>query len=107
MSEQHAEHHHADIDRHVRVYISVFVALMALTLVTVAISYLDLPTGPAIALALLVALVKGSLVACFFMHLISEKKLVIAVLGLTVLFFFFVLLGPWLTDLDQVRLFGT
>jgi hypothetical protein len=41
------------------------------------------------------------------MHLISEKKLVVAILALTVLFFFFMLLGPWVTDLDQVRLFGT
>lgn len=112
---QHAEHHAAphgghdpaEIDRHVRVYITVFVALMALTIVTVAISYLDLPTGPAIGLALLVALIKGSLVACFFMHLISEKKLIVFVLALTVLFFFFVLLGPLLTDLDQVHLIGT
>jgi cytochrome c oxidase subunit IV len=114
MSEpQHADHDHhaghdpAEIDRHVRVYITVFVALMALTIITVAISYLDLPTVPAIALGLLVALIKGSLVAGFFMHLISEKKLIVWVLALTVLFFFFVLLGPLLTDLDQVRLIGT
>jgi cytochrome c oxidase subunit 4 len=108
MSEHHTEHHDAaEIDRHVRVYLIVFAALMALTVITVAISYLDLATGPAVAIALLVALIKGSLVAGFFMHLISEKKLVIFILALTVLFFFFVLLGPWLTDLDQVRLFGT
>lgn len=118
MSEHQAtEHHHgehhpgghdpAEIDRHVKVYVTVFVALMALTIVTVAISYLEMPTGPAVALALFVALVKGSLVACFFMHLISEKKLIVWVLALTVLFFFFVLLGPYLTDLDQVRLIGT
>ena len=35
----------------------------------------------------LVAAIKGSLVACYFMHLISEKKLIYAVLGLTVVFF--------------------
>ena len=35
--------HAADIDRHVRVYITVFVALMALTIITVAISYLTFP----------------------------------------------------------------
>ena len=35
--------HAADIDRHVRIYITVFVALMALTLITVAVSYLHLP----------------------------------------------------------------
>jgi cytochrome c oxidase subunit IV len=75
--------HAADIDRHVRVYIIVFVALMALTLVTVAVSYLDLPPAMAIAVALFVAIIKGSLVACYFMHLISEKKLIYAVLVIT------------------------
>jgi type IV secretory pathway component VirB8 len=35
--------HAADIDKHVRVYIIVFVALMALTFITVAVSYLLLP----------------------------------------------------------------
>ena len=116
MSEHHAEHadphHHgghdpAEIDRHVKVYVTVFAALMVLTIVTVAISYLDLPTVPAVALALFVAVIKGSLVASFFMHLISEKKLIVWVLALTVLFFFFVLLGPFFTDADQVRLIGT
>ena len=34
-----------DIKKHVRVYISVFVALMALTLITVAVSYLHLSVG--------------------------------------------------------------
>jgi cytochrome c oxidase subunit 4 len=79
--------HAADIDRHVRVYITVFVSLMALTIITVAISYLHLPLPLAVTAALLVATVKGSLVACYFMHLISEKKLIYAVLGLTAFFF--------------------
>lgn len=108
MTEHHAEHHDAaEIDRHVRVYLLVFAALMVLTIVTVAISYLELSTGPAVALALFVATIKGALVAGFFMHLISEKKLVVVILALTVFFFFCMLIGPWLTDLDQVRLFGT
>ena len=75
--------HAADIDRQVRVYITVFVALMALTIVTVAVSYLDLPPATAIAVALFVATVKGTLVACYFMHLISEKKLIYVVLAIT------------------------
>src|SRR6266511_4046976 len=79
--------HAADLDRHVRVYITVFVALMALTIITVAISRLHLPVRIAVTVALLVAIVKGSLVACYFMHLISEKKLIYAVLLLTVAFF--------------------
>jgi cytochrome c oxidase subunit IV len=89
--------HAADIDRHVRIYITVFVALMALTVVTVAVSYLHLPLPVAVAVALLVATVKGSLVACYFMHLISEKKLIYAVLVLTLVFFAALLVLPVIT----------
>jgi len=89
--------HDADIDKHVKVYITVFVALMALTLITVAISYLHLPTAMAIAVALLVATIKGSLVACYFMHLISEKKLIYVVLLITVSCFVGLLFLPVLT----------
>jgi len=99
------EHGHvADIDRHVRTYVLVFVSLMVLTVITVGIYYLHLPRPAAIALALTVAVVKGSLVACFFMHLISERRLVFWVLVLTVAFFFVLLLVPMLTSLvDQAR----
>jgi cytochrome c oxidase subunit 4 len=89
--------HAADIDRHVRVYITVFVALMALTIITVAVSYLHLPVPIAVTVALLVATVKGSLVACYFMHLISEKKLIYAVLVLTAVFFLVLLALPAVT----------
>jgi cytochrome c oxidase subunit IV len=92
-----AGHDAADIDRHVRVYITVFVALMALTIITVAISYLDLSTPVAIGVALFVATIKGSLVACYFMHLISEKKLIYAVLVITVIKFIALLALPALT----------
>jgi cytochrome c oxidase subunit IV len=89
--------HAADIDRHVKVYITVFVALMVLTIVTVAVSYLHLPLAAAVTVALLVATVKGSLVACYFMHLISEKKLIYAVLVLTAVFFAALLALPVVT----------
>ena len=89
--------HAADIDRHVRIYITVFVTLMALTIITVAVSRIHLPLPAAVAVALLVATVKGSLVACYFMHLISEKKLIYAVLVLTVVFFAALLVLPAVT----------
>jgi cytochrome c oxidase subunit 4 len=92
-----SDHAAVDIDRHVRVYITVFVALMALTLITVAVSYLHLPLPMAVTVALLIATVKGSLVACYFMHLISEKKLIYAVLGLTAVFFVALLALPVFT----------
>lgn len=89
--------HAADIDRHVRIYVTVFVALMALTIITVAVSRFHLPLRIAVTVALLVATIKGSLVACYFMHLISEKKLIYAVLLLTAVFFIALLALPAVT----------
>jgi len=89
--------HAVDIDKHVRVYITVFVALMVLTIITVAVSYLHLSTAMAVPVALFIAVVKGSLVAGYFMHLISEKKLIYAVLLLTVAFFIALLALPVIT----------
>jgi cytochrome c oxidase subunit IV len=89
--------HAADIDRHVRVYITVFVALMVLTIITVAVSRVHLPVPMAVTVALIVATIKGSLVACYFMHLISEKKLILAVLVLTAVFFAVLLVVPTVT----------
>ena len=97
MTSAHAADHAADIDRHVRVYLTVFVVLMALTIITVAISRLHLPVPIAVSIALLVAVIKGSLVACYFMHLISEKKLIYAVLVLTAVFFAALLALPAVT----------
>ena len=92
--------HAVDIDKHVRVYITVFVSLMALTIITVVISRFHLPVPLAVTVALLVALIKGSLVACYFMHLISEKKLIYAVLILTAAFFVALMALPVLTVHD-------
>ena len=98
--DDHASHDPAEIDRHVRVYIMVFVALMVLTIVTVAVSRFHLSVPVAVSVALLVATIKGALVACYFMHLISEKKLIFAVLGLTAAFFIVLLALPVLTHED-------
>jgi cytochrome c oxidase subunit IV len=89
--------HAAEIDKHVRVYVTVFVALMVLTVVTVAVSRVDLSVPMAVTVALLVATVKGGLVACYFMHLVSEKKLIYAVLVVTVLFFIVLVALPVIT----------
>ena len=58
-----------------RLYLSIFLTLVCLTIVTVALSYVNMThTGNVIA-ALLVAACKASLVALFFMHLKYEGKL--------------------------------
>ena len=99
--ERPTHHHHGHDDspeavrKEIRKYLIVFGALAALTVVTVAISYLELATWAAVTLALVVASVKGTLVAAFFMHLISERKLIYAVLALTVFFFAVLMWGPW------------
>lgn len=86
--------HVEDVKKQVRIYISVFVALMALTVVTVAISYLHLSVAASITIALIVASIKGFLVASYFMHLISERKVIYVTLVLTVMFFVVLMFLP-------------
>jgi cytochrome c oxidase subunit 4 len=80
-------HGAAEVQQYVRTCMVVFASLAGLTVVTVAISYVHLPIAQAVALALVVASVKASLVALYFMHLISEQKTIYWVLALTALFF--------------------
>jgi cytochrome c oxidase subunit IV len=73
---------------HVRRYLFVFYALIVGTILTVGASYI--PFGNRefnIGVALLIALTKASLVACYFMHLISERKMIYGILACTVFFF--------------------
>ncbi len=88
----------ARVKEHVRVYVMVFVALAVLTIVTVAISYLDLSTPWAISLAMVVATVKAGLVAGYFMHLISEEKVILWLLLLCAAFLFFLFVLPLGTE---------
>src|SRR5439155_14254826 len=88
---------HEDVSRHMGKYYVVFVALLCLTAVTVGVSYLHLTRPLAITVALIIAAVKAGLVAAVFMHLISERKVIYAVLILTALFFLLVLGLPSLT----------
>jgi cytochrome c oxidase subunit 4 len=101
----HADAHDHDspeaIRRQAKLYILIFAALMVLTVVTVAVSYLHLPPHLAILVALMIAAIKGSMVAAYFMHLISEKKAIYAILTLTVAFFVVLMLIPSLSHWDQ------
>jgi len=83
-----------EIKGEIRRYWLVGFALFLLTLVTVGVSYLHLNIGLAVFVALLIACLKGGLVAAVFMHLISERQAIYSLLLLTLLFFVFVMLGP-------------
>ena len=89
-----------EIKKETRVYIMVFVALAVLTVITVAVSYLHLSVWAAIAVALFIASIKGALVAGYFMHLLSERKLIYSVLILTAIFFVALMLLPIGTTMD-------
>ena len=102
--DSHAASHAADIDRQVRGYMVVFVALLAMTAVTVGVSYLHLEVHHAIAVALVIACFKASLVLLFFMHLISERQVILVILAFTVAFFTVLLVLPILTSLDRIHI---
>jgi cytochrome c oxidase subunit 4 len=92
-----------EIKKHVRTYVIVFVSLMALTVVTVAISYFHLDVAAAVIVAMFIATIKGSLVASYFMHLISEKKLIYLTLLLTFVFFVALVSLPLLGQHDTIQ----
>ena len=81
-------HSPEEIKKHVRTYIVIFVALLVGTIVTVWLNSIHFGEfWITVAVALFVATIKASLVAGFFMHLISEKKAIYAVLASTAFFF--------------------
>ena len=79
---------HESVAQHVRRYLYVFYALLFGTLITVGASYIPFGNHAInIAVALCIACGKASLVAGFFMHLISERKMIYGLLVFTVVFF--------------------
>src|SRR6266508_1324214 len=83
-----SDHHTHDVRAEVRRYLIVFGGLLAGTVATVGAYYLHLPSvALTIAVALFIATVKALLVAGYFMHLISEKKMIYGILAATAFFF--------------------
>ena len=75
------------VEKHVRQYLLVFAALLVLTVFTVLASRIDIGITGGIILALIIASVKGTLVAGVFMHLFSDRrKLIYVVLIYTGIF---------------------
>ncbi len=92
-----------DVHAHIRTYMKVAAALGVLTVITVAVSYVDFWGVPiAVIVALIIAGTKGSLVASFFMHLIGERKMIYWSLILTVIFFLALIFLPLLGHADRL-----
>ena len=92
----------AEIKKSIRTYMIVGAVLYLGTIITVAVNQVHLVVPLAITVALIIATVKGSLVASVFMHLNHEKKWIYGCLLLTVVFFVAVLAIPFLTVSDTI-----
>lgn len=96
---------HADISKHIKVYIMVFVALAIGTILTVAAANVDFGGHLNVVVALLIATVKATLVAMIFMHLKWDKSISIwYTLVLCAIFFAVLLALPVLTTHDRPAL---
>ena len=95
-----------DMAHHITHYRNVFIYLLIGTVLTVLASYLELNVKDSIAgamfIGLLIASIKGYLVAANFMHLNSEKKMIYWILIVTVFFLVLLLFVPLLWDLNNM-----
>ncbi|HET6437416.1 MAG TPA: cytochrome C oxidase subunit IV family protein [Anaeromyxobacter sp.] len=91
------EEHPAGFHSHLVRYLVVWGGLLALTILTYTLARIHLPGTWAIAVALLIAVAKGSLVVLFFMHLWDERGANRVVFG-TSLVFVALLIGLIIAD---------
>ena len=90
------------IRKSIRSYGIVGGLLLVFTGVTVAANQFHLAVPVAITVALIIATMKGSMVASIFMHLSHEKKWIYGALLLTVVFFIVLLFVPLATVSDTI-----
>jgi caa(3)-type oxidase subunit IV len=86
----------------VRKYIMIGAALLVFTVITVAANQVHLAVPLAVTVALIIAIMKGSMVAAVFMHLSDEKKWIYGALLLTVAFFIVLMTLPIFTVMDTI-----
>jgi caa(3)-type oxidase subunit IV len=92
----------AEVKKSIRTYITVGLALLVFTGITVAANRFHFGVPVAVTVALLIATMKGSMVASIFMHLSHEKKWVYGALILTVLGFLILMTVPMFTVADSI-----
>jgi caa(3)-type oxidase subunit IV len=90
------------IKKSIRSYGIVGGLLLVFTAITVAANQVHLAVPAAITVALIIATMKGSMVAAIFMHLSHEKKWIYGALLLTVVFFIVLLFLPLATVSDTI-----
>ena len=91
-----------DIGKSIRSYMMVGAALLVFTVITVAVNQVHLAVPLAITVALIIATMKGSMVAAVFMHLSNEKKWIYGALILTLIGFVILMTVPSFTVMDGI-----
>ena len=92
----------AAVKKSVRTYMLVGAALLVFTAITVGANQFHFGVPVAVTIALIIATMKGSMVASIFMHLSHEKKWIYGALILTVLGFLVLMTVPIFTTMDTI-----
>ena len=92
----------AEVQKSVRKYLTIGIALLVFTGITVAANRFHFVVPVAITVALIIAVAKGSMVAAVFMHLSRERRWIYGALVLTVVFFVALIFLPLLFTLDGI-----
>ncbi|HEY7289387.1 MAG TPA: cytochrome C oxidase subunit IV family protein [Vicinamibacterales bacterium] len=95
----HSDH---DVKKSVRSYLMIGAALFVFTGITVAANKVHLAVPLAITVALIIASIKGSMVASVFMHLSYERKWIYGALLLTLVGFIILMSVPSFTIMDTI-----
>ena len=92
----------AAVKKSIRTYMMVGLALLVFTGITVGANQFHFGVPVAVTVALIIATMKGSMVASIFMHLSHEKKWIYGALMLTVVFFIVLMCVPIFTTMDNI-----
>jgi caa(3)-type oxidase subunit IV len=90
------------IRKQIRTYWMIGAALFVFTGITVAVNQVHLTIPLAITVALIIATMKGSMVAAVFMHLNHERLWIYWALALTVIGFLILMTVPKFTTMDHI-----
>lgn len=95
-----------EIKKHIKTYMLIFGALLVLTVLTVAVSKVHFGAADSnvanITIGMIIATVKASLVALFFMHLLHERMEVYRILLLAGVMAVVLFVLTWLHYVDPI-----
>ena len=93
----------AAVRKSINTYFMVGAALLVFTAITVGVNRIHLASiALAITVALIIAVMKGSMVAAVFMHLSHERKWIYGALLLTLAFWIVLMSVPLFTTMDNI-----